>query len=1020
MKKCIIVFGILILPLLNAIAQNQSVIPPSPVSAEFAKYVKQEVALYNGIPEISIPLYTIQLKGLTIPISLSYHASGIKFAQDDGDLGVGWVINPGYRISRTIYGYADELNPMPSYFSDTLSIYERSGSQEDKLAKDLFLSRFVPNGDFQPNYGQRFDGEFDQFVFSTPSASGGFIISDRINKIVTTTENSNLKIDYKTGQTLCPTSNDAIKGFQIIDDIGNKYAFGEYNPESLCVNETTSNYYGGFVSTAWGLSEINTPLGDLVKFNYVTGSPGKWSNHIRRFSATETNPLNCFLPTITSDPGGTYYFDQGYTAFFSKEIITPNEKIIFNYDPNLGSYKRLINIQVLTSENVLIRTIEFFYTQNAYHTFLDHVTILDSNNVGIQTFQFDYYSKNTSATFTLDHYGYYLETTNNPPLFFHQEFLDDPIWESTQNGESCSYSNKTMADYMGGTTVSREPNPTIAPDYFSLKKITYPMGGYTEYEYEPGSYSDPEVGGQIRKAGIRIKTIKSYDLNNQEPLVRRYSYGNNENGYGIAEFWATYMESLFVSEKIHMDYNLYPAGFAQRVITYSTTMQGDIGLAFSQSGFIKYPCVTEYYDNNIPSGNGKTVCFFNVGYLFDISPLQKSIVVPRAVYSNGSPNYVRRYKLWNKPNLSRKVSYSLSGGQYIPSQEEVFEYDQTSSSFTGLKVDQAATLSPGSVLNTGLYSVISSYFNYGEYIIEVGKNMLKRKLVYNYFNGNTLSNEYRYEYSNLLPSKETIKRSSGDVVVNYSTYPLDYPLGTQFIDDMKNNGLINFPIEKVSCLDKGSSFSILSGVLNTYKIGGKGLFDSKWALENQTPIGLNSFKFSNRSIGILPTSGASTSYAPDANYKNKATYDNYDTKGNITQYHLTDNANTSFCWAYNATQPVVKGENITYDALKAAVESAAGTTDLETYWNGFGSIATNSTQQAAFRTFNTNLRSNAALSNAQVTTYTYTPLVGMTSQTDPNGKTTYYEYDSFGRLKFTKDNNGKILKKFDYHYSTSN
>jgi YD repeat-containing protein len=56
------------------------------------------------------------------------------------------------------------------------------------------------------------------------------------------------------------------------------------------------------------------------------------------------------------------------------------------------------------------------------------------------------------------------------------------------------------------------------------------------------------------------------------------------------------------------------------------------------------------------------------------------------------------------------------------------------------------------------------------------------------------------------------------------------------------------------------------------------------------------------------------------------------------------------------------------------------------------------------------------LTNSLVTTYTYKPLIGMTSQTDPNGVTTYYEYDSFGRLKFIKDDKGNMLKKYEYHY----
>ncbi len=54
--------------------------------------------------------------------------------------------------------------------------------------------------------------------------------------------------------------------------------------------------------------------------------------------------------------------------------------------------------------------------------------------------------------------------------------------------------------------------------------------------------------------------------------------------------------------------------------------------------------------------------------------------------------------------------------------------------------------------------------------------------------------------------------------------------------------------------------------------------------------------------------------------------------------------------------------------------------------------------------------------NAKMTTYTYKVLSGITSKTDENNNTIYYEYDDFQRLKYIRDHNGNIVKQNIYHY----
>ena len=55
--------------------------------------------------------------------------------------------------------------------------------------------------------------------------------------------------------------------------------------------------------------------------------------------------------------------------------------------------------------------------------------------------------------------------------------------------------------------------------------------------------------------------------------------------------------------------------------------------------------------------------------------------------------------------------------------------------------------------------------------------------------------------------------------------------------------------------------------------------------------------------------------------------------------------------------------------------------------------------------------------DAQMTTYTYEPLIGMTTQCDVNNKITYYDYDGLGRLRLIKDQDKNVVKKICYNYA---
>jgi uncharacterized protein RhaS with RHS repeats len=151
-------------------------------------------------------------------------------------------------------------------------------------------------------------------------------------------------------------------------------------------------------------------------------------------------------------------------------------------------------------------------------------------------------------------------------------------------------------------------------------------------------------------------------------------------------------------------------------------------------------------------------------------------------------------------------------------------------------------------------------------------------------------------------------------------------------------------------------------------------------------------------------------------------FHSYDDKGNPTEVSKKDGTHVVYIWGYNQTQPIAKIENATYAEVEIAIASISNT-DFNTLLKiqnvsnidndrTLGELGNEGNLRKSLRL----LRETSGLSKSLITTYTYDPLIGVTSITDLRGKTIYYLYDSFNRLQYVKDNEGNILSENQYNY----
>src|SRR5205085_12228803 len=78
------------------------IIPPSPNAAALGKFGDIPVSPYTGSTDVTIPIYTIQARGVSVPVNLSYHTGGIRLSEESGWVGLGWALSAGGMVSRSI------------------------------------------------------------------------------------------------------------------------------------------------------------------------------------------------------------------------------------------------------------------------------------------------------------------------------------------------------------------------------------------------------------------------------------------------------------------------------------------------------------------------------------------------------------------------------------------------------------------------------------------------------------------------------------------------------------------------------------------------------------------------------------------------------------------------------------------------------------------------------------------------------------------------------------------------------
>lgn len=738
-----------------------------------------------------------------------------------------------------------------------------------------------------------------------------------------------------------------------------KYSF-EYN-ESVSLPERKSMAidFWGYYNGKENISLIPDQTADVVTNSFVLDA-SRFNN-----SKRETN------------------FDY-MKAFSLKKIIFPTKGYsVYEYEPNYFLKSNQQNGLKLVDKSEILYAIDnaFLCREKEYFAgitssvkkdiYFDNVV---DNVVDITVFFSDYQITNGQSMYAkitgLPDYPMGLLISHDPQDMYNFKAVQKKLYVTSGSKISVEINTNQVK---GNSQYGPCGNPYIS---FSI--------GYKSAEKSSGL--DEILPTQA--GGLRIKKINNFDSSGELVTSKRYEYGTKvKNNIGVGEIITnpydveTYFQKIWPVIVCNPQSSPYYSTHNVFIITSNPVLE----LGLNNGNPVFYRSVSEYFEDYKSNNKLRTDYFYE--------KQENDIISSGDIYLN-SPTVIN--PSWKKSYLSKKITYK-GNINYLPVKKE--EYNYINSQEQRIRTLNIREIGPETAsINFNSSSCIPVFyvgdfknrFKFFNDYTSIGRRSLSDKKVTNYFYTNNKTDSitvysklfYTNTDNNQL-SKERISFSNG--TVQTTTYSYAHEKNNQYLID-KN--IIGIPLQTVTTKTENAVTTTIS---NT---------DTKYPT-SQTEA-------TNKTNGLpLPIAIVSKTIDDNPTDITEITYDQYDERGNLLQYTTKSGVPTAIIYGYNGTLPIAKIEGATYAQVQTLATAIITASDLD---------ASDPTKESDFITTLDQFRSNSALSNFQITTYTYDPIIGVTSITPPSGIREIYKYDTANRLEKVIDVNNNVLKEYNYNY----